>query len=513
MSAIHDSEKRKAIIYCRVSDAKQVIEGHGLESQELRCRQYATQKGYDVAAMFPDTISGGGDFMQRPGMVSLLAFLDAQPDENFVVIFDDLKRFARDVEFHLKLRKAFRQRGATIECLNFKFDDTPEGEFIETILAAQGALERKQNGRQVSQKMKARMELGYWTMRNPVGYRYQQVQGHGKLMVRDEPIASMLAEMLEGYAMGRFETPSEAGRFLERQPDYPKPPNGIVRVEQVVQVLENPIYAGLLNFEPWGISDVLGKHEPLIAEETFQRIQQRRKSAVRMPARKDIGEDFALRGFLACNDCGVPFRSSWAKGRSKHYAYYLCQTKSCESYGKSIARDKAEADVGNIVQSLQPTQNLSELIKVMFRHAWDQREGMGAQLTQSLKSKIQQADRQIEKLLERIVESSNDSVISAYEKKIENLEQEKARHNRQMVQLEKPRRPYHECLEPALQFVTNPYKLWVSGDVTLRRIVLKLAFKGHLMYCRKNGARTAGFSFPFNALKGFKNLELQNGGA
>jgi DNA invertase Pin-like site-specific DNA recombinase len=162
---------RKAVIYCRVSSKAQESEGHGLESQETRCRQYAAANGYDVAVVFPDTITGGGDFMQRPGMVALLSFLDAQPDERFVVIFDDLKRFARDTRFHLDLRDAFRTRGATIECLNFKFDDSPEGEFVETIMAAQGALERKQNGRQVAQKMKARMQNGYWIHNAPIGYR------------------------------------------------------------------------------------------------------------------------------------------------------------------------------------------------------------------------------------------------------------------------------------------------------------------------------------------------------
>ncbi len=70
--------------------------------------------------------------------------------------------FARDTRFHLDRREAFRKRGATIECLNFKFDDTPEGEFIETIMAAQGALERKLNGRQLAQKMKACMQNGCW---------------------------------------------------------------------------------------------------------------------------------------------------------------------------------------------------------------------------------------------------------------------------------------------------------------------------------------------------------------
>ena len=214
--------------------------------------------------------------------------------------------------------------------------------------------------------MKARLELGYWTMRNPVGYRYETIKGHGKILIRNEPVASIIAEMLEGYAVARFETPSEAGRFLERQPDFPKSPDGTVRIEQVTQMLGNPLYAGLLNFDAWGVKDILGKHEPLISPQTFDRIEQRRQQKVRMPARKDIGNDFALRGFVTCGDCGVPLRSSWAKGRSKHYAYYLCQTKNCDSYGKSMARDKMESEVAAIVKDLQPTQNLTCLLIVEY---------------------------------------------------------------------------------------------------------------------------------------------------
>ncbi len=95
-------------------------------------------------------------------MVASLAFLRAQPDENFVVIFDNLKRFSRDTEFHIKLRRTLSDVGATPECLNFRFEDTPEGEFIETIMAAKGELERRQNRRQVIQKMSARVKQGYY---------------------------------------------------------------------------------------------------------------------------------------------------------------------------------------------------------------------------------------------------------------------------------------------------------------------------------------------------------------
>ncbi|MEL7030208.1 MAG: recombinase family protein [Pseudomonadota bacterium] len=132
---------QKAVIYCRVSGKKQLKEGSGLNSQEHRCRQYAEAKGYHVASIFPDDVSGGGDFMKRPGMVALLKYLDAHSNESFVVIFDDLKRYARDVEFHLKLRRLMNERGATRECLNFNFEDTPEGKFSETISAAAGEYE------------------------------------------------------------------------------------------------------------------------------------------------------------------------------------------------------------------------------------------------------------------------------------------------------------------------------------------------------------------------------------
>ena len=217
----------KAIIYCRMSSKKQNSDGSGLESQEHRYREYAANKNYSVDAAFPDTITGGDDFMKRPGMVALLAYLDAKQSENYVVIFDDLKRYARDTEFHLKLTREMQKRNAKRECLNFNFEDTPEGEFIETILAAQGQLERKQNRRQVIQKMKARVEQGFWVFKAPIGYKYQKSQRGGKELYIDEPVANEIREALEGFATGRFGSQAEVKRFLESCPHFPKDTNGL----------------------------------------------------------------------------------------------------------------------------------------------------------------------------------------------------------------------------------------------------------------------------------------------
>ena len=96
---------QKALIYCRVSSEKQKKGGHGLESQEHRCRLYADQKDYEVDKVFSDSFTGGGDFFKRPKMSALLEYLSANAHNDYVVIFDDLKRFARDTAFHFKLKK------------------------------------------------------------------------------------------------------------------------------------------------------------------------------------------------------------------------------------------------------------------------------------------------------------------------------------------------------------------------------------------------------------------------
>lgn len=68
-----ENNKHIAVIYCRVSSAKQTKRGDGLGSQETRCREFARYKGHEVAEVFTDDASGG--LIDRPGMLAMLAFL------------------------------------------------------------------------------------------------------------------------------------------------------------------------------------------------------------------------------------------------------------------------------------------------------------------------------------------------------------------------------------------------------------------------------------------------------
>lgn len=503
---------QKAICYVRVSSDDQAINGHGLESQESRCRQFAQARGYEVVAVFPDTFTGGGDYTNRPGMIALFSFVDAQPGENFVVVFDDVKRASRDTRAFLDLRDAFRKREIRVESPNFKFDDTPEGEFIETIIAAQGQLERKQNRRQVQQKMTARLNAGYWTFPAPCGYKFEKVAPHGKLLVRNEPLGSIVQEALEGYASGRFASQNEVKRYLESQPAFPND-RGFVHPQRVIELLSRVTYAGHIEYPRWGVTLRKGHHEGLVSLETFQKVQDRRKARGRIVTRKDLNPDFVLRGAVACADCGVTFKSCWSQGRAKRYAYYVCQTPGCASKGKSARRHKVHGAFEDFLQSLTPAPALFEAARAMFKDAWDMRVGNAEAQRKDFERKIHEMAKQSDKLMTRILDTDNDRMIRRYENEMAKLDKERAILEEKRETIGQPTPTYEECLEPALRFLTNPWKAWEKGSFTLRRTILKLVLTEPFHYHRTEGPRTPKIALPFKVLADFctQNLDMVPG--
>ena len=503
MKAISESrsEPRRAVIYCRVSSKKQSSEASGLDSQEYRCRQYAVDKGYSVEAVFPDDVSGGGDFMNRTGMVALLRYLDQQVGKEYIVIFDDLKRFARETEFHIRLRRELQLRNASVECLNFRFEDTPEGTFVETVFAAQGQLEREQNARQVRQKMQERIEQGFWVFRAPVGYVFEKSKRGGKELVRNEPLASIIQEALEGYATGRFASQIEVARFLETQPDFPKDtPKGEVRQQTVVRLLKQVVYAGYVVCDQWHVSLRKGQHQGLISLQTFERNRQRMIEGTYAPTRKDIKAEFPLRGAVACACCGTALTAGWCKGKYKKYPYYFCRTKGCEAFGKSIGRAKIEAEFEEVLQRLQPAPKLAKIAGTMFRDFWNQQLDRANDAGGKLKQEALDIERKIDELVERVVEATNSRVAAAYESRIDELEKRKLVLNERMLNNKRAPDTFDDLFELALGFLSSPYKLWKSGHLELQRTVLKLAFSEHLTYDRKKGFLNTKTSLPFSVL-------------
>ena len=358
--------------------------------------------------------------------------------------------------------------------------------------------------------MTARMMNGYWAFRAPVGFKSIRTGGHGKLLHKDEPIASVIKEIYEGYAAGRFDGMAEIMRYLKSHPAWPADKRKTLSVERVMELMSRAHYAGYLHAPEWGIIMLKGKHEPIISLETFEAVQARIKGKSRTFTRYDVNESFPLRGYVTCSDCGHAYSACFSTGRSKRYPYYLCHTKNCASYGRSIRKEVLEGQFEELLRSLRPTPELFELAQEMFRDLWNARMSSETSNVKHLQAEVVRVERQIEQIVDRIIASDMATMVTAFENRVRGLELEKALLAEKIAQCGRPIADFDATHRTAMQFLENPYRIWLSERLCDKRNTVKLAFAEPIPYDRKHGFRTATAAVPFRI---FKALEGNEGSA
>ena len=488
----------KALIYCRVSSDRQVREGHGLDGQERNCRRYAEARGYEVAQVFRDE-GVSGELIDREGMQRLLDFLDVHGrDGEYVVVIDDIKRLARDLVGHFALRKAIQTRGAKLESPGLKFGDGPEEVLVESIMAATAQYERHSNKRQVMNRMRARLEAGYWPFFPPPGYTVAKVAGHGKLLVRKEPEATIIQEALQGFASGRLPSQLDVRRFLAARGFKAGAANRSVFRDFVHRLLVREVYAGFVSYPPWNVTTRPGHHEPLISPDTFERIRERLRARQKVPARKDLKKDFPLRGFVLCADCKKPYTASWSRGRKGLYAYYRCVTEDCPSGQKSIRADVMHRAFEAILAKLKPRPNVLGVVRRQLLDLWRDRKLDVETVRKRRQARIDALDKEIRGYVSAIDKCSSPIVLKRIEEQIQALEAQKVRLGGRIPKPKEGDYDFESALDRVLGFLNDPLALWQSGDLETRRMVLRLVFTEPLVYDRDEGFGTASFSLPIN---------------
>ena len=325
------------------------------------------------------------------------------------------------------------------------------------------------------------------------------------MLVPDEPLDSIVRTALEGFASRRFGSQADVARFLESQPAYPKDKaTGGVPQQRVSNMLRQPLYAGYIEFLDWGVTFRKAQNEALISLETFQRIQERLNEGARLPYRADLSADFPLRGFVTCPCCEKTMTAYWSKSKTgKRYKYYECYNKKCERHRKAVSGIKIEAAFEAILKRLQPAPELAALIKDVLAHVWDRRVAKKAENQKALKAEIKALERDIDKLLERMVEITVPSALGAFERKLADQEKRKVVLEEKLAGRGLRKHTFEESFELAIRFLSKPCNIWENGSIHARRLLLKLVFAEPLPYCPETGFRNPEKSLPFNMLEAF----------
>jgi len=482
--------QQQAVIYCRVSSQAQLRKGDGLGSQETRCREYARHKNYEVSEVFLEE-GVTGKIFDRPKMLEMLSYLSKHKKKHqHVVIIDDISRLARDIETHIRLRTEISSAGGKLESPSIEFGEDSDSRLVEHLLASVAAHQREKNAEQVKNRMKARIQNGYWVFPAPIGYKYERKSSHGKILVPDEPVANIVKQALEGFAVGRFDTQTEVQRFLLSHDAFPKDRNGEVHFQRVPEMLQRLIYTGYFEYPEWGIPLMRGKHEIIIDYETHKRILERLKVQAKAPARKDIHKDFPLRGFVLCDCCGKPMTASWSQGKYNKFPYYLCRNKACDYNRKTIRKETMEDEFEAIIAHMRPSSDTLQLARKLMRESWNRALEFEHINQGSVEDQIRQTERKIDQLIDRITETDSTTLMGAYEAKLKKLEIDKVMLQEKIAKCGTTLPDFENTFQTLEGFLCDPQKMWGYDDIVDQKTALKLLFSEPVRYRRKVGFQT-----------------------
>jgi len=86
-----------------------------------------------------------------------------------------------------------------------------------------------------------------------------------------------------------------------------------------------------------------------------------------------------------------------------------------------------------------------------------------------MRSEIGKVDKQISKLLDRLVQAESSAVVKAYENKVDTLERRKMVLNEKIAKCGTPIRGYDDSFQTAMKFLSSPWNLWETGRFEDRR--------------------------------------------
>ena len=385
----------KAVIYCRVSTDEQV-KNLSLSTQEKACKEYCQQHSLDVDRVFVEE-GESAKTTNRPQFQKLLSYCRENKGRVQSVVVYHTSRFARNSHDHLVVRALLSGYGVSLRSVNETIDESSQGKFLETVLAAVNQLDNDVKAERTAAGMKAALEKGRWTHSAPIGYLSVKGKDGEPTLIPDPDREALVRKAFDLYATG-LHTKRDVLRIVNNEGFRTVRANKRVTAQTFDRVLRNPLYTG------WLVSSGVrsrGNFEPLVTEATFNRVQAildgKRPSVT--PHQRNH-PDFPLRVFVRCGHCDRALTGSKSTGRKGvRYAYYHCPNCS------KVRARKGEFEQAFVeyMARLQPKPEYVKLFKAIVLDVWKQKQVESLAQTTALDNQLADLQERKDKLVEAFV--------------------------------------------------------------------------------------------------------------
>lgn len=338
--ADQEPEKRNCVLYLRVSSARQTHtamdvdrDGNSIATQREQTMAKADELHLVVAREFVEPGVSAQTIEKRPVFRQMLAYVSEHPEVGAIIVYSRSRAF-RNVEDAMMTRRNLRMLGVKLVSTKEDFGDSIEAEAMQTISDTMNELQNRLNGQDIRLKMGHKAKNGGTISRAPLGYLNTRidVDGHQvNSIALDSHRAPLVRQLFERYATGEYTVAALAELMRDqglsaRPTGRYKTPRPLKR-DTVERILGDPYYAGWIYYDGQLYP---GRHEPLISQSLFDRVQDVLDARSRTGVR-NVNHHHYLKGMLWCARCAAHGRRNrliYTEAKGGAYTYYGCMGRN-----------------------------------------------------------------------------------------------------------------------------------------------------------------------------------------
>jgi site-specific DNA recombinase len=384
------------LLYARVSTDKQAQKELSIPAQLDAMRQFAKRQDWKIVGHFVDR-GESAKTANRPELKRLLAFCEEHQGIDAVLVHK-IDRLARSVYDHSLIKFALRKRGIRLQSVTENFQNDPNGEFMENILASHAQFYSANLGFEIRKANMAKLKLGEWPHMPPVGYKSVPGVHRRVAHVPDDNAAPLIQQAFELFATGRYSLKGLSETMHDR--GLGTRSGRMFSEENMKRLLSREYYVGRL---VWNGQVYQGKHPPIISKKLFYEVQDVLKSRS-----VDTGEkgrlEFLLRGVVYCHVCQRRLTGEvHPRGR-----YYRClvsvdQQRCSQSY---IPVKELDAQLETLYGQLRPTPGYIEVVQAEMHGIADRRKRVAERDLGKLRRRVTEIGLKEMRLLDEMLAST-----------------------------------------------------------------------------------------------------------
>lgn len=322
----------KYCLYARKSSEAEEKQALSIDSQIKEMLTLAQRDGINVVDMYRESHSAK-DCGMRPVFNELINDIKIGKFNAILVWHPDrLSRNAGDLGALVDLLD--QKKLIEIRTYSQRFTNNPNEKFLLMILGSQAKLENDNKSINVKRGLKTRVEMGLWPSVAPTGY-LNHPDRNMKCQVIVDPLRSHVIKLMFEKAAYNDMSTRKLFHWLKDDLKFTTRNGKPLTISNIQVILRNNFYMGLIEYPRKSGKWYAGKHEPIISQELFKRVQERLDSF----KSEKTDHEFAFTRLMKCGMCksGITAQEKHKNirdGTIRKYIYYGCtrfHDKNCKN--------------------------------------------------------------------------------------------------------------------------------------------------------------------------------------